>query len=199
MDILDLIKLYEPIIKAVIKKYLGYANKVGLEYDDLYQEGSMAVLRAENTYKDSKDMKLETWIYNCINWRIQRVLKQNSKHKDVISVNSEITSAEGDTVTLLDLIADDVNYFERVEDAIMVQTYKDEAKRVLPKDKYDICALRWFHNYSYEAIERVLGAKNISNTLMNSRMDLVRKSSLYKNEYMKINHINEYNPATVII
>lgn len=199
MDILDLIKLYEPIIKAVIKKYLGYANKVGLEYDDLYQEGSMAVLRAENTYKDSKDMKLETWIYNCINWRIQRVLKQNSKHKDVISVNSEITSAEGDTVTLLDLIADDVNYFERVEDAIMVQTYKDEAKRVLPKDKYDICALRWFHNYSYEAIERVLGAKNISNTLMNSRMDLVRKSPLYKNEYIKINHINEYNPTAAIM
>lgn len=196
---MDLIKLYEPIIKAVIKKYLGYANKVGLEYDDLYQEGSMAVLRAENTYKDSKDMKLETWIYNCINWRIQRVLKQNSKHKDVISVNSEITSAEGDTVTLLDLIADDVNYFERVEDAIMVQTYKDEAKRVLPKDKYDICALRWFHNYSYEAIERVLGAKNISNTLMNSRMDLVRKSPLYKNEYIKINHINEYNPTAAIM
>ena len=196
---MDLIKLYEPIIKAVIKKYLGYANKVGLEYDDLYQEGSMAVLRAENTYKDSKDMKLETWIYNCINWRIQRVLKQNSKHKDVISVNSEITSAEGDTVTLLDLIADDVNYFERVDDAIMVQTYKDEAKRVLPKDKYDICALRWFHNYSYEAIERVLGAKNISNTLMNSRMDLVRKSPLYKNEYIKINHINEYNPTAAIM
>lgn len=199
MDILDLIKLYEPIIKAVIKKYLGYANKVGLEYDDLYQEGSMAVLRAENTYKDSKDMKLETWIYNCINWRIQRVLKQNSKHKDVISVNSEITSAEGDTVTLLDLIADDVNYFERVDDAIMVQTYKDEAKRVLPKDKYDICALRWFHNYSYEAIERVLGAKNISGTIITSRMELVRKSKLYRQEYNKIHHINEYNPTAAII
>lgn len=196
---MKLIELYEPMIKAIIKKYLGYAAKVGLDYDDLYQEASIAVLKAENTCKDNKDMKSETWVYNCINWRIQRVLKKNSKYKDVISINSEITSTEGDTVSLLDLIADDTDYFERVEDAIMVQTYKDEAKRVLPKDKYNVCALKWFYNYSYEAIERLLGVKNISNTLMNSRMDLVRKSPLYKNEYIKINHINEYNPETAII
>ena len=196
---MKLIELYEPMIKAIIKKYLDYAAKVGLDYDDLYQEASIAVLKAENTYKDNKDMKSETWVYNCINWRIQRVLKKNSKYKDVISINSEITSTEGDTVSLLDLIADDTDYFERVEDAIMVQTYKDEAKRVLPKDKYNVCALKWFYNYSYEAIERLLGVKNISNTLMNSRMDLVRKSPLYKNEYIKINHINEYNPETAII
>lgn len=196
---MDLIKLYEPIIKSVIKKYLSYANKVGLDYDDLFQEASMAVLQAQKTYRNDKGMKLETWIYNNVEWHLQRVLKQNSKHKDVISINSTIEAKEGDTVTLMDLIADDTNYYEKIEDAIMVQTYKEEAKRVLPKDKYDICALRWFHNYSYEAIERVLGAKNISSTLMNSRMDLVRKSPLYKNEYMKINHINEYNPATAII
>lgn len=51
---MDLIKLYEPIIKSVIKKYINYANKVGLDYDDLFQEASMAVLRAKNTYKDNK-------------------------------------------------------------------------------------------------------------------------------------------------
>ena len=196
---MDLIELYTPMIKSIIKKYLGYANNVGLDYDDLFQEASMTVLQAENTYKDNKDMKLETWIYNCVNWRIQRVLKQNSKHKDVISINSTIEAKEGDTVTLLDLIADDVNYFERVDDAIMVQTYKEEAKRVLPKDKYDICALRWFHNYSYEAIERVLGSKNISGTIITSRIELIRKSKLYRQEYNKIHHINEYDPAAAIM
>ena len=59
---MELIELYESMIKSIIKKYLGYAAKVGLDYDDLYQEASMAVLQAENTYKDNKDMKLETWI-----------------------------------------------------------------------------------------------------------------------------------------
>lgn len=57
---MDTIKLYEPMMKSIIKRYLGYANKVGLDYDDLFQEASMAVLRAKNTYKDNKDMKLDT-------------------------------------------------------------------------------------------------------------------------------------------
>ena len=196
---MELIELYEPIIKSIIKKYSGYANKVWLDYDDLYQEASMAVLQAENTYKDNKDMKLETWIYKNVEWHLQRVLKKNSKHKDIVSINSEISSLEGDTVTLLDLIADDTDYFQKVDDAIMVQTYKEEAKRVLSKDKYNVCALRWFHNYSYEAIERLLGVKNISNTIMNSRIDLVRKSPLYKNEYNKFHNINDFSEATRLV
>ena len=109
---MQLIEQYEPMIKAIIKKYLSYANKVGLDYDDLFQEASMSVLQAENTYKDNKDMKLETWIYNNVEWNLQRVLKANKKHENVISINSEITGAEGDTVTLLDLIADDSDYLK---------------------------------------------------------------------------------------
>ena len=54
VELMDLIKLYEPIIKSVIKKYLNYANKIGLDYDDLFQEGSIAVLRAERTYTNDK-------------------------------------------------------------------------------------------------------------------------------------------------
>lgn len=70
---MDTIKLYEPMMKSIIKKYLEYAGKVGLDYDDLFQEASMTVLQAENTYKDNKGMKLETWIYNNIDWRIKTI------------------------------------------------------------------------------------------------------------------------------
>ena len=194
-----IIELYEPMIKAIIKKYLGYAAKVGLDYDDLYQEASIAVLKAENTYKDNKDMKLETWIYNNVEWHLQRVLKKNSKYKDIISINSEIINQKNDTVSLLDLIADDTDYFQKVEDLIMVQTYKEEAKRVLPKNKYDICALRWFHNYSYEAIEKVLGCKSISNTLMQSRIELIKKSKLFRSEYNKFHNINDYSEVSRLV
>ena len=196
---MGLIELYEPMIKAIIKKYLGYANKVGLDYDDLYQEASIAVLKAENTYKDNKDMKLETWIYNNVEWHLQRVLKKNSKYKDIISINSEIINQKNDTVSLLDLIADDTDYFQKVEDAIMIQTYKEEAKRVLPKNKYNVCALRWFHNYSYEAIEKVLGCKSISNTLMQSRIELIKKSKLFRSEYNKFHNINDYSEVSRLI
>lgn len=195
---MELIELYESMIKSIIKKYLGYAAKVGLDYDDLYQEASMAVLKAENTYKNNKDMKLETWIYNNVEWHLQRVLKDNKKHENVISINSEITSTEGDTVSLLDLIADDNDCFERVEDELMIDYYQKECQRVL-EDDYKIANLRWFKGYSYEHIKKLTGINDVYGTLMKSRMKLIRKSKLYRQEYNKLHHINDFSEATRLV
>lgn len=193
VELMDLIKLYEPIIKSVIKKYLEYANKVGLDYDDLFQEASMAVLRAENTYKDNKGMKLETWIYNNIDWRIQRVLGANKKHEKIISINSTIESSEGDTIELIDLIADDLDLQEEIEDKLMLQTYKKEIEKYLDANKSNICILRWFEDMSYEYITKVTGINNIYSTLREARMTLIRKSLLFRNEYRRIHHMDDYS------
>lgn len=195
---MELIELYESMIKSIIKKYLGYAAKVGLDYDDLYQESSMAVLQAENTYKDNKDMKLETWIYKNVEWHLQRVLKANKKYENVISINSEITSQKGDTVSLLDLIADDNDYFEKVEDDLMIDFYKNECQRVL-EDDYKIANLRWFKGYSYEYIKKLTGINDVYGTLMKSRMKLIRKSKLYRQEYNKLHHITDLSEATRLV
>lgn len=190
---MDLIKLYEPIIKSVIKKYLEYANKVGLDYDDLFQEASMAVLRAENTYKDDKGMKLETWLYNNIDWRIQRILEGNKKYEKIISINSTIESSEGDTIELIDLIADELGLQEEIEDKLMIQTYKTEIEKYLDANKSNICILRWFEDMSYEYITKVTGTNNIYSTLREARMTLIRKSLLFRNEYKRIHHIDDYS------
>ena len=190
---MDLIKLYEPIIKSVIKKYLEYARKVGLDYDDLFQEASMAVLRAENTYKDNKGMKLETWIYNNIDWRIQRVLEANKKYEKIISVNSTVESSEGSTIELIDLIADELDLQEEIEDKLMIQTYKTEIEKYLDANKSNICILRWFEDMSYEYITKVTGTNNIYSTLREARMTLIRKSLLFRNEYKRIHHIDDYS------
>ena len=193
VELMDLIKLYEPIIKSVIKKYLGYANKVGLDYDDLFQEASMAVLRAEKSYKDNKDMKLETWIYNNINWRMQRILETNKKYEKIISINSTIESGEGDTIELLSLLADDLDLQEEIEDKLMLQTYKKEIEKYLDANKSNICILRWFEDMSYEYITKVTGINNIYSTLREARMTLIRKSLLFRNEYRRIHHMDDYS------
>ena len=190
---MDLIKLYEPIIKSVIKKYLGYANKVGLDYDDLFQEASMAVLRAEKSYKDNKDMKLETWTYNNINWRIQRILEGNKKYEKKISINSTVESSEGSTIELIDLIADELDLQEEIEDKLMLQTYKKEIEKYLDANKSNICILRWFEDMSYEYITKVTGINNIYSTLREARMTLIRKSLLFRNEYRRLHHIDDYS------
>ena len=190
---MDLIKLYEPIIKSVIKKYLGYANKVGLDYDDLFQEASMAVLRAEKSYKDNKGMKMETWLYNNIDWRIQRVLEANKKYEKIISINSTVESVEGSIIEILDMIQDKVNIALEVQDKIMMETYKAEITANLDKKKADVMILKYFYNQNNNYIEKVLNITGISNYVREARTTLIRKSLLFRNEYRRIHHIDDYS------
>ena len=190
---MDLVELYEPMMKSVIKKYLGYANKVGLDYDDLFQEASMAVLQAENTYKDDKGMKLETWLYNNIDWRIQRVLGANKKYEKIISVNSTVESGEGDTIELIDLIADDLDLEEEIQNKIMINYYEKECRRVLPEDKFQVCYLKWFKGCSNTYIAEVTHRKYIHDVLLGSRSLILAKSRTLKEEYHKLHNIDDYS------
>lgn len=189
---MDLIKLYEPIIKAVIKKYLSYANKVGLEYDDLYQEASMAVLQAEKTYKDNKGMKFETWLYNNIDWRMQRVIEANKKYENTVSINSTVESDEGDTTELIDLIADDLDLEEEIKNKLMINYYESECKRVL-KDDFEVAYLRWFKGMPCKAIESILSIDRATYRINNCRRKLIQKSRVFHDEYMKLIGINDYS------
>lgn len=190
---MDLVELYKSMIKSIIKKYLEYARKVGLDYDDLFQEASMAVLRAKNTYKDNKDMKLETWIYNNINWRIQRVLEGNKKYEKIISINSTVESGEGDTIELIDLIADDLDLEEEIQNKLMINYYESECRRVLPEDKFQVCYLKWFKGCSNTYIAEVTHRKYIHDVLLSSRSLILAKSRTLKEEYHKLHNIDDYS------
>lgn len=196
---MDVLKLYEPMMKSIIRKYLEYANKVGLDYDDLFQEASMTVLQAENTYKDDKGMKLETWLYNNIDWRIQRVLEGNKKYEKIISINSTVESGEGSIIEILDMIQDKVNIALEVQDKIMIETYKAEITANLDKKKADVMILKYFYNQNNNYIEKVLNITGISNYVRESRMTLIRKSLLFRNEYKRIHHIDEYDTERVAL
>jgi RNA polymerase sigma factor (sigma-70 family) len=189
VELMDLIKLYEPMMKSIIKKYLEYANKVGLDYDDLFQEASMTVLQAEKSYKANKGMKLETWIYNNIDWRMQRILEGNKKYENIISINSTVESGEGSIIEILDMI----------QDKIMMETYKAEITANLDKKKADVMILKYFYNQNNNYIEKVLNITGISNYVRESRMTLIRKSLLFRNEYKRIHHIDEYDTERVAL
>lgn len=62
-----------PLIKSVIKKYL---NK-GIEFDDLYQLGSMGFLKAINNFDDSFGVKFSTYAVPMIAGEIKRFIRDN--------------------------------------------------------------------------------------------------------------------------
>ena len=96
-----------PLIKSVIKKYL---NK-GIEFDDLYQLGSLGFLKAINNFDESFGVKFSTYAVPMIAGEIKRFIRDNGIIKvsrstkqlnihinrfieDYVSKNSESPSIE---------------------------------------------------------------------------------------------------------
>ena len=68
-----LVKENSPLIKSVIKRYI---NK-GLEYDDLYQLGSLGFLKAVYNFDKSFNVKFSTYAVPMIAGEIKRFLRDN--------------------------------------------------------------------------------------------------------------------------
>ena len=62
-----------PLIKSVIKKYL---NK-GIEFDDLYQLGSLGFLKAITNFDESFGVKFSTYAVPMIAGEIKRFIRDN--------------------------------------------------------------------------------------------------------------------------
>ena len=189
-----LYKKFEGMIKVFIKKYKGL-----LEEEDIRQCCCLGIVKAHNTYKANKDTKFSNWVYNNMNWECLKQLR-GIKHqdRDCISLQIDLNGLEGENITLEDTLQDDINIQEEIEDKLMIQTYKDEIEKYIDGKKLDICILRWFDDMNYDYIKKVTGINNISGTLRESRMTLIRKSILFKEEYRRIHHIDEYsNPAII--
>lgn len=72
-----LITFNSPLIKSVIKRYLNR----GIEYDDLYQLGSMGFVKAINNYDPSFNVKFTTYAVPMIAGEIKRFLRDDGSVK----------------------------------------------------------------------------------------------------------------------
>ena len=198
----EYIKLYEQF-KPMIIKLCNKWSRIGvIEYDDLMQIALLALMEAYKTYDEKRGMKFSTYVYNTIEYRIRKeiyIVDKKNKNKPTISLNTVIENGEGDTIELINLIADDLDLEEEIQNKIMINYYEKECRRVLPEEKFEVCHLRWFENYSYKAIEKVTEKNNISSILLQSQSLLLAKSRLFKEEYMKIVGISDYNTQKIAL
>lgn len=198
----EYMKLYEQF-KPMIIKLCNKWSRIGvIEYDDLMQIALLALIHAYNTYDETRGKKFSSYVYDIIEYRMRKeiyIVDKKNKNKPAISLNAVIENSEGDTAELIDLIADELDLQEEIQNKIMINYYESECKRVLPKDKFQVCHLRWFENYSYKAIEKVTEKNNISSILLQSQSLLLAKSRLFKEEYMKIVGISDYNTQKIAL
>lgn len=192
----EYMKLYEQFKPMIIKLCNKWSRISVIEFDELMQISLLALMEAYKTYDKKRGMKFSTYVYNTIEYRIRKeiyIVNKKNKNKPTISLNTVIENGEGDTAELIDSIADGLDLQEELEDKLMLQTYKKEIEKYLDDKKSNICMLRWFEDMSYEYITKVTGINNIHGTLREARMTLIRKSLLFRNEYRRIHHIDDYS------
>lgn len=100
---------YKSIIELKASKYRTLGKRVGLEYNDLIQEGMVGLSEAIKNYKDNKDTKFASFANVCIERQILSVLSyaRRKKHYYLNDSCSLDSSIDENGKTLLDVLFDD--------------------------------------------------------------------------------------------
>lgn len=160
---------YKYIIDVIVKKYVYTAKKLGVEYNDLYQEGLVGFADALNNYDESKKVLLSTFISVCVERRLQNaVLKagrfKNKILRDSLSLDHEYGEQQ---IPLREMIRDEksdplfgISKAEDYEELI------ECIKNKLSSNEYEVYQLM-LHGLNYQEIALILNKKpkQIDNTI----------------------------------
>ncbi len=159
---------YKNIVSIKIKKYLKYANKLGLEYSDLYQEGMVGLSEAIEGFKSSKETKFSTFANICIERQIFSALTKSSRKKHTILNDSlSLDNTYDDNLSLLNFVFDrnsDPGVYlenkERVEELYkkIIDVLTDLEKEVfkLKINGFDYKEISEIINKSYKSVDTAI-------------------------------------------
>ncbi len=128
------------LVAHVIKKY--YAK--GYEQDDLISVGTIGLIKGINTYNPDKNVKLATYASRCIDNEILMYMRSAKKQALDVSMSDPIdTDKDGNSLTLIDIIADDMDVEAEIESMIDVQKLKVAVDKCLDDRERTIIAYRY--------------------------------------------------------
>lgn len=89
------------LVVYVAKRFMG----AGVDADDLISVGSIGLIKAVNSYKSDKNIKMATYASKCIENEILMYLRKMSKTKQEVSIFEPLNvDSEGNKLTLEDCI-----------------------------------------------------------------------------------------------
>lgn len=147
------------LVAHVVKKY--YTSD---DQEDLISIGTIGLIKAVNTFKSDKKIRLATYAARCIENEILMHFRNNKKYAQDVYISDPIdTDKNGNTLTLIDIIADENNIDDEIDTKIKLQKLQSLLKTVLTDREYKILALRYGLNGNLELTQREIAKKlNIS-------------------------------------
>lgn len=127
------------LVAHVVKKY--YTDD---DQDDLISIGTIGLIKAVNTFKSDKKIRLATYAARCIENEILMHFRSNKKYAQDVYISDPIdTDKNGNTLTLIDIIADDNNIEDEIDTKIKVEKLRSILAKTLDKRELQIIKMRY--------------------------------------------------------
>jgi len=109
------------LVVYIAKKFDG----TGIGIEDLISIGTIGLIKAINTYKADKNIKLATYASRCIENEILMYIRKNTAHRGDISIDEPLnTDWDGNELLLSDVLGTD-------EDSVSYDLEKSEDERTI--------------------------------------------------------------------
>ncbi len=127
------------LVAHIVKKY--YTSD---EQDDLISIGTIGLIKAVNTFKPDKKIRLATYAARCIENEILMHFRNNKKYAQDVYISDPIdTDKNGNTLTLIDIIADDSNIDDEIDTKIKLQKLRVILNGTLEERELQIINMRY--------------------------------------------------------
>ena len=169
------------LVAHIAKKY----HASGKDQEDLISIGTIGLIKGINTFNPEKKIKLATYASRCIENEILMSLRWDKKLSGEVFFNEPIDfDSEGNPLTLLDIVSDDIDIPDRIDLRIKSERLEELLNTILtPRERMIIC-LRYGIGTDKEQTQMELAKKlNISRSYV-SRIEKKALEKL-KNAYLK--------------
>ena len=167
-------KKYEPFIDSKAKRYLKVNDRLGIDLNDLLQEGRLALNEAIKGFNSSMDTTFYTYATTCIERRMISFLISSNRLKHKI-LNESIPFEQDDDSSSYSLeniiINDDNDPLNIVISNEREENFFIKIKQELTDFEYQVFELK-YHNFNYKEISEILekDSKAIDNAIQRIRI-----------------------------
>ena len=147
-------KLIEHNLRLVVFLAKKYDN-TGTDLEDLVSIGTIGLIKAVNTYRLDKNIKLATYASRCIDNEILMYLRKNKRKKGEVSFEDSLSyDAEGNELHLEDVLGTEKDIVTKgLDDELDKNLMLEEINKLAPRDK-EIIELRYGLNKKKEMTQK---------------------------------------------
>lgn len=162
------------LVAHIVKKYYT----VGCEQEDLISIGTIGLIKAVSTFNSDKGIRLATYAARCIENEILMHFRNLKKSSQDVYISDPIdTDKEGNSLSLIDIIADENDVEEEIDKKIKLQKLKVLLSGALEEREKQIICMRYGIGGTSELTQREIAKKlNISR----SYVSRIEKAALEK-------------------